>query len=128
MKLESLLDSTVEMIVAFIETTICVLDDYMYESGKSELTLNDFPEEFRDKLTIYFNNEDKPNSYFKSFTKRDDKFYLVLDTEEINLITPTKAGTIVYSNLFWDMLDFPINKKNSILSFYYYLDKFLDTI
>ena len=128
MKLESLLDSTVEMIVAFIETTICVLDDYMYEAGKSELTLNDFPEEFRDKLTIYFNNEDKPNSYFKSFIKRDDKFYLVLDTEEINLITPTKAGTIVYSNLFWDMLDFPTNKKNSILSFYYYIDKFLDTI
>ena len=128
MKLESLLDSTTEMIVAFIETTICVLDDYMYEAGKSELTLNDFPEEFRDKLTIYFHNEDEPNSYFKSFTKRDDKFYLVLDTEEINLITPTKVGTIVYSNLYWDVLDFPVNKKTSLLSFYYYVDKFLDTI
>ena len=128
MKLESLLDSTTEMIVAFIETTICVLEDYMYEIGKSELTLNDFPEEFRDKLTIYFNNEDEPNSYFKSFTKRDDKFYLVLDTEEINLITPTKVGTIVYSNLYWDILDFPENKKTSLLSFYYYVDKFLDTI
>lgn len=128
MKLESLLDSTTEMIVAFIETTICVLEDYMYEAGKSELTLNDFPEEFRDKLTIYFNNEDEPNSYFKSFTKIDDKFYLVLDTEEINLITPTKVGTIVYSNLYWDILDFPVNKKTSLLSFYYYVDKFLETI
>ena len=48
-----------------------------------------------------------------SFTKIDDKFYLVLDTEEINLITPTKVGTIVYSNLYWDILDFPVNKKTS---------------